>query len=142
MLNGYLCDLCAHLQLAQQEGLFYGHWSILYRFMRVRFGYQHLICHALTSRFVTDRLFCFVFVWLFFCCCCFELLVQITLNRELMGRQSVYSGRERDRKERKRCHRDRRLDQEERQREKREAVSKVKRGRRGARSLAKAALIL
>lgn len=50
--------------------------------------------------------------------------------------------RKRESKYREACRCDWKLDLVEREQEEREAVSKVKRGRRGARSLAKAALIL
>lgn len=51
--------------MAVQQGLFCGHWSILYRFMSGGFGYQHLFCHALPSHFVFPSFFFFfAFIYL------------------------------------------------------------------------------
>lgn len=50
------------LQLAVRQGLFYGHWSILYRFVSNGFGYQYLFYHVLPSHFVFPLPAVFLFV--------------------------------------------------------------------------------
>lgn len=71
------------LQLAVGQGLFCGHWSILYRFVSNGFGYQYLFYHVLPSHFVFP-------LPAVFCLFVFCLLDNFeTLNRVLLEQPSL-----------------------------------------------------